>query len=263
MKKWTFLAGALAVTLSLAAVGSAEESSRMGDFASRLKKHAPEQTEMAAEPAAQESDGVSFGPELRISDTFFEKVRSSAYLQEKSYSKDANVMIELKNISGKTLYPKSATVRACGADGTVIEEETYSSYGPEMVEDGASLFVWDWFYGFEGNLSDISYFEVDIETETSSYRTYANIPAQAMVSDGVAYALVENATEDDLYGLGATIVMENAEGVLLDVCNIETGNAVGIFPGSVMILRDNAKDYAQDAPLAEATATAYAQYEAE
>ena len=52
-----------------------------------------------------------------------------------------------------------------------------------------------------------------------------------------------------------------AEGVLLDVCEISTGNACGIFPGSVMILRANLKDYANDAPLADAVTTAYAQYE--
>ena len=49
--------------------------------------------------------------------------------------------------------------------------------------------------------------------------------------------------------------------MLLDVCEISTGNACGIFPGSVMILRANLKDYANDAPLADAVTTAYAQYE--
>ena len=44
-------------------------------------------------------------------------MRSSAYLTEDKYSKEANVMIEVKNVSGRTLYPRSATVSALNAGG--------------------------------------------------------------------------------------------------------------------------------------------------
>ncbi len=41
----------------------------------------------------------------KIEDPFFQKVRSSTYLTEDKYSREANVMIEVKNVSGRTLYP--------------------------------------------------------------------------------------------------------------------------------------------------------------
>ena len=100
-----------------------------------------------------------------------------------------------------------------------------------------------------------------IETETSSYTDYEKIEGQALVSDGIAYALVENTTDNDIYGLSATIAIENENGTLLDVCSISTGNASGIFPGSVMILRDNAQDYANDAKLKEGVATVSVLYQ--
>ena len=86
--------------------------------------------------------------------------------------------------------------------------------------------------------------------------TYEQISGEALVSDGIAYALVENKNDYDIYGVSATICIENNEGTLLDVCDVSTGNAVGIFPGSVMILRDNAKDYQNDSYLTEGKATA-------
>ena len=258
MKKMVWML-VMMLALGLAANAPAEEKNSLSDFTSRLQKGTAAQETAAAD--TQEDDGLSFGPSLRMNDPFFQKVRSSAYLQENDYSREANVMIELRNVSGRTLYPKTAKVTAYNAAGEVIEEETYSSCSPEMVADGASLFVWDWFYGFDVPVAEISYFGVEIETETSSYKKYANIASQSMVSGGIGYALVENGTESDIYGLDATIVAETAEGVLLDVCEISTGNACGIFPGSVMILRANLKDYANDAPLADAVTTAYAQYE--
>ena len=249
----------MALVLGLAANALADEKNSLSDFSSRLQKGTAAQETAAAD--TQEDDGLSFGPSLRVNDPFFQKVRSSAYMQETTYSKEANVMIELRNVSGRTLYPKSAKVTAYNAAGEVIDEETYSSCSPEMVTDGASLFIWDWFYGFDVPVAEVSYFAVEIETETSSYKKYANIDAQSMVSGGIGYALVENGTDSDIYGLEATIVAENAEGVLLDVCEISTGNACGIFPGSVMILRGNMKDYVNDGPLADAVTTVYAQYE--
>ena len=170
-------------------------------------------------------------------------------------------MIELKNVSGRTLYPDSASIAAYTADGKLLEEETYSSIGPDMVVDGGSLYVWDWFYGFDYAVTDIGYYVVKIESETSSYTTYEQISGEALVSDGIAYALVENKNDYDIYGVNATICIENDEGTLLDVCDVSTGNAVGIFPGSVMILRANAKDYQNDSYLTEGKATAIVLHE--
>lgn len=257
MKKWVACIALLAIVASMAALGAAEEKKSLSDFSNRLKKNVEQ--EAAAETAvAGEDDGLSFGPAVRIDDPFFQKVRSSAYLQESSYSKEANVMIELKNVSGRTLYPDSATITAYNAAGEVIDEETYANCGPDMVNDGENLYIWDWFYGFDVSVSEISYFEVKIESETSSYTEYEKIEGEALVSDGIAYALIENTTQSDIYGLCATICIENEEGTLLDICEVSTGNAIGIFPGSVMILRDNAHDYANDAALTEGLATVYA-----
>lgn len=253
MKKWTSVLLMLALSFCVV-FAAAEEKNSLSDFSSRLQKGA-EQTETVSNVNQGENDGLSYGPALYINDPFFEKVRSSAYLNEDKYSREANVMIELKNISGRTLYPGNASISAYNAAGELIDQETYSSCGPEMVANGDSLYVWDWFYGLDVPVSEISYFEVKIETETSSYKNYEKIAGQALVSDGIAYALIENTTENDIYGLSATIAIENENGTLLDVCDISTGNASGIFPGSVMILRDNAKDYANDTYLKEGIAT--------
>lgn len=248
------LAAVLCVLMSTAAL--AEGTSKLNDFANRLKK-VSEKKPAAEETAAEPVEDNSYGPALRIDDPFFQKVRSSAYLQENDYSREANVMIEVKNVSGRTLYPDEVSIIAYNAAGEVIDEETYANYGPDMVADGGSLFIWDWFYGFDAPIAEISYFEVKVESETSSYNEYAEIDAQALVSEGIAYALVENTLDGDIYGVSATIAIENEEGNLLDVCSITTGNAVGVFPGSVLVLRDNAKDYAADQALMQGSATAY------
>ena len=130
-----------------------------------------------------------------------------------------------------------------------------------MVENGDSLFIWDWFYGFDVPVAEVAYFEVAIESDTDSYTNYAKIEGQALVSEGVAYALIENTKEEDIYGVQTVIVVENEEGTLLDVCEIVTGNAIGMFPGSTMVQRANVKDYAADAALMEGKAAAYVLYE--
>lgn len=257
MKKWMCMVLAAVLCMSVM-TALAEAKSTLGDFSSRLKKNA-EVVEVPVETVVQEDDN-SFGPAVRINDPFYTKVRSSAYLYETDYSKEANVMIELKNASGRALYPGNVSITAYNAAGEVIKEEKYASCAPDMVENGGSLFVWDWFYGFEVPMTDISYFEVKIESDTSSYNEYAKLDGQALVSDGIAYALVENTTDVDIYGISATIVMENDEGTLLDVAEVAVGNTCGIFPGSVMVLRDNAEDHANGKKLMEANATAYVIY---
>ena len=248
----------LAVLLVCMAMTGVAESS-LSDFANRLKKPMEPVKEVVQQPG--ESDGLSFGPVVRNNDPFFEKIRSSAYLYEGKYSKKMNVMIELKNKSGRTLYPDTAKVSACNVNGDVLEERTYSSVGPAMVKDGESLFIWTQFYSPEYELADVSYFTAEVETETSSYRSYETIKAEALADSGIAYALVQNNTENDIYGVCAIVSVENEEGTLLDIAEIETGNSVGIFPESVMILRDNITDYTNDAPLATGKAVAYVIYQ--
>lgn len=253
MKKWICLAMALMLALTMTA---AFAEGGLSDFSSRLLEKASKQeapAEPMPEPAAAEDN--SFGPRVTIDDPFFQKVRSSAYLNEDEYSNEANVMIELRNVSGRTLYVDDAAVTAYNAAGEAIAEETYASVGPKMVGDGESLYVWDWFYDDFETIADVDHFEVKIESETSSYRTYEKIAGQALVSGGIAYALIENTTENDIYGLDATIIIEDDAGTLLDVCNVSTGNTVGIFPGSVMVLRDNAENYETGEPLQEGVAS--------
>lgn len=264
MKKWICACLTLALCLS-AILGVAEGKLSLGDLSNRLQKgvtsipssSAPSDAQEEA-AAVKETEDASYGPALRIDDPFFERIRSSAYLQEDKYSREANVMIEMKNVSGRTLYPRSATVSAYDAAGTLIDEENYAYCGPDRVDNGESLFVWEWFYGLSAPISEISYFEVTVESETSTYTEYEKIEGQASVSDGIVCARIENTTDSNLYGLSATICVENAEGVLLDVTSVSTSNSCGIAPGSAMILRDNAKDYANDGYLTEGTATVYA-----
>ena len=260
MKKLFAIVLAAVMVMSVAALAAAEEKSSLSDFSSRLQGKNAAATETAEAPLG-EDDGLSYGPALKISDPFYQKIRSSAYIVEDKYSKEANVMIELKNVSGRTLYPDSAKIAAYAADGTLLEEETYSSFGPEMVADGGSLYIWDWFYGFDYAVADIAYYVVTVESETDSYTKYDTIAGEALVSGGIAYALIENTNDYDIYGVSATICIENEEGTLLDVCNVETGNSVGIFPGSVMILRSNAKDYQNDAYLNAGKAAAIVLHE--
>lgn len=258
MKKLLYLCLMTLLCMCMLTTAVAEGKNSLDDFSSRLKK--ANEPEAVAPVTVAAEDDVSHGPALRINDTFFTKVRSSAYLHETDYYKEANVMIELKNVSGRTLYPNDVSITAYTAAGEVIAEETYSYYGPDMVGDGESLFVWDWFYGFERPVAEIAYFEVKVESETSSYNQYTRIDGQALVNEGIAYALVENTTESDIYGVSATIVMESDEGTLLDVCKISMSNSCGIFPGSVMVLRENAHDYAADSALTAGNATTHVTY---
>lgn len=246
----------LVVSMMMLAAVACADSTNLSEFADRLMKAAEGSETETNEPVYRD-----YGPEMRTNDAFFEKVRSSAYLREDKYSKSANVMMELKNTSGRTLYPQDVSIAACNANGDVLAEKSYANYGPDAVNDGEKLFVWANFYSLDVALSDISYFEVTIESKTSSYRTYASIDSQALVLNGLAYALVENTLNTDIYGLDATIVVENDNGQLLDVCESYVGTAAGIIPGSTMILRDNAKDYANDTALATGNATAYVTYQ--
>jgi len=260
MKKSLCVLLAAAMMLSLMTAAIAEEKSSIDSFASRLKK-ASEKLEKQNAVTEQAEDDNSFGPALRINDPFYQKVRSSAYLQEDRYSKEANVMIEIKNVSGRTLYPAGASIVAYNAAGEVIDEETYSNYGPRMVENNESLFVWEWFYGLEVPISEIAYFEVKVESNTDSYTDYAKIEGQAFVNEGVAYTLIENTEESDIYAIQSVVAIENEEGTLLDICEVQTYDWVGIFPGSVMVLRTNVKDYAADTALMQGKAAAYVLHE--
>lgn len=258
-KKW--ISAALAAALCVSAAFAAAEEGSLKDFTGRLKGAAV-QAEATAEPGVeQEEDAGSFGRPVKLNDPFFEKVRSSAFMREDKYSKEANVMIEVKNVSGHTLYPRRASIAALNAAGEIVEEETYSSCAPDKVENGESMFVWEWFYGFDTPLDEIASFEVTVEAETSSYTEYQKIDAQGAVMDGIVYALVENTLDTDIYGISAVIAIDNDEGTLLDVCEVGTGNAAGVFPGSTLILRANARDYANDTYLDEGNATVYALYE--
>ena len=95
MKKMICVVLATLMAMSVFAFAHAEEKSSLSDFSSRLQGNSNAQTE-TAEVFANEDDGMSFGPSVKIDDPFFQKVRSSAYVVENNYSKEANVMIELK-----------------------------------------------------------------------------------------------------------------------------------------------------------------------
>ena len=133
------------------------------------KKSAPAET--AQEAPTQEAAPVqsaNVGPEVRFDDPFYESLRTAAYLHEDKYSKEGNVFIELRNVSGRTLYPDTATVTAYKADGTLLEEETYSTIAPDIVPNGEKVYVWDWFYNFDYALADVGYYVVTLESETDS-----------------------------------------------------------------------------------------------
>lgn len=261
MKKYISCVVAILLMIVMATVAFAEGKSSLSDFSNRLKKDA--QTPMADAAATGEDDGISYGPAVKSDDPFFQKVQSAAYLREDKYSKEMNVFIELKNISGRTLYPGTSTITAYKADGEVLEEKKYASVGPEMVRDGDSLYIWEWFYGPDYALTDVAYFKATVETETNSYRKYEYIDAQALVDQGTAYALIENVTENDIYGVCAVVAAQNEEGRLLDVCEVSTGNAIGIFPGSVMILRGNVENHETDEALSEGVAIVHALHQIE
>ena len=261
MKRRMTLALVLAMSLS-AAFAMAEETNSLKDFTSRLKGGTVQtQTAEPETPAAQSEDESSYGKPVKIEDPFFQKVRSSTYLTEDKYSREANVMIEVKNVSGRTLYPRGATVSALNAAGEVVEEESYSNCAPDMVENGESMLIWDWFYGFETPIDEIAGFAVTVESETSTYTEYQKIDAQGMMMDSIAYALVENTLDTDIYGVSAVIAVDDDEGRLLDVCRVSTGNATGIFPGSTMVLRATVRDYENDTTLESGNATVYALHE--
>lgn len=251
MKNWICLVLSLTMLLAMTTMASAE--SGLSDFSSRLLNMAG--AAASVEEAEDADADVSFGAPVYINDTFFEKVRSSAYLKEDKYSTEANVMIEIKNVSGKTLYLSDASITAYNEAGEVLAEKSYANVGPDMVLDGESFYVWEWFYDSIASIADVSHFEVKVEAKTDSYHSYEKIDANALVSNGIAYALVENTTDNDIYGISVVVCVENADGVMQDVVDVGTGNAIGIFPGSTMILRDSVEDHATGTRLNEGITT--------
>lgn len=130
MKRRMTLALVLAMSLS-AAFATAEETNSLKDFTSRLKGGTVQtQTAGAGNPGGAERGREQLRQAGEDRGSLFQKVRSSAYLTEDKYSKEANVMIEVKNVSGRTLYPRGATVSALNAAGEVVEEESYSNCAP-------------------------------------------------------------------------------------------------------------------------------------
>jgi len=247
MKKHISILMAAILMATVFSLAAAEEKSSLSDFSNRLKKNVSVTAAGAGDQ--NEDEGTSYGPAVRNEDPFFEKVQSAAYLREDKYSKEMNVFIELKNTSGRALYPSKASIEVYDAAGNMLEEKTYASVGPDMVNNGDSLYIWEWFYGPDYALESVSYFVAKVETETSSYREFENIEGQALVDSGIAYALIENTTDSDIYGVCVLVAVKNDEGRLLDVCEVSTGNAVGVFPQSVMILRGNVEDHEKNEPL--------------
>ena len=213
---------ALVLAMSLsAAFATAEETNSLKDFTSRLKGGTVQTQTAEPETPAAQSE------------------------DESSYGKP--VMIEDPFFR---MYARA-----------YVLPQSYSNCAPDMVEDGESMFIWDWFYGFETPIDEIAGFAVTVESETSSYTEYQKIDAQGMMMDSIAYALVENTLDTDIYGVSAVIAVDDDEGRLLDVCRVSTGNATGIFPGSTMILRATVRDYENDTTLESGNATVYALHE--
>ena len=196
---------------------------------------------------------------------------SRAAQNERLAKKDAKI-----DISGfERSFKSDPTVVFQGAAGANSESALINIFGEDckrknamtfaevldMVENGESMFIWDWFYGFETPIDEIAGFAVTVESETSSYTEYQKIDAQGMMMDSIAYALVENTLDTDIYGVSAVIAVDDDEGRLLDVCRVSTGNATGIFPGSTMILRATVRDYENDTTLESGNATVYALHE--
>ncbi|MBP3428905.1 MAG: hypothetical protein J6M47_11710 [Clostridia bacterium] len=228
------------------------------------KKSAPAET--AQEAPAQEAapaQSANVGPEVRFDDPFYENLRTAAYLHEDKYSKEGNVFIELRNVSGRTLYPDTATVTAYKADGTLLQEKTYANIAPDIVPNGEKVYVWEWFYNFDYALADVGYYVVTLESETDSYTQYEPIAAESGMQPGIAYATVTNPTDAAIYGISAVICVENEQGQILDVQEASTGSALGIAPGSTMILRTNVKDYAADDYLQSGITSVCATYQVE
>lgn len=263
MKKLISVTLVLMILMCMAGVAFADNGSALSDFASRLKKAAEVGSgETAVQEAVQEEESEALREvKVRMEDSFYEKVRSSVFLKESDYASEANVLLEVKNVSGRTLYPENITIAAYDASGRLIEEQPYASFGPAMVENGASLFVWEWFYGFNAPIADVAYFEVLVESGTNAYVEYAKIDAQAEVEDGYAYALIENTLDTTIFGFEVTTVVENAEGELLNVNNSYVGSDVGVRPGSTLVLREYAEDFMNDSYLNEGVATAYVLYQ--
>lgn len=110
MKKWMCIL-LTAMLVFLMANVLAEGESSVDRFANRLKK-ASEKMEMQNPAIEMDEEDNSFGPALKIQDPFYKKIRSSAYMQKNTYSEQANVMIELQNVSGRVLYPSKASIIA-------------------------------------------------------------------------------------------------------------------------------------------------------
>ena len=267
----------LLALLAVSCCALAEEKSSAMDLMQKLKENAAgklslgrkgagEDAEVPAEQgaeAAAPAASANVGPEVRFDDPFYESLRTAAYLHEDKYSKEGNVFIELRNVSGRTLYPDTAKVAAYKADGTLLEEETYSNIAPDIVPNGEKVYVWDWFYNFDYALADVGYYVVTLESETDSYTKYETIAAESGMNPGIAYATVTNPTDAEIYGISAVICVENEQGQILDVQQVTTGSALGIAPGSTMILRTNVKDYVNDDYLQSGITSVYATYQVE
>ena len=123
MKKWVCLILTVILCAGLM-TAAADGKSSLSDFRNRLKNGSGQLKSSAVEevpesPAqevlespAQENEEKNYGLDVWVNDPLYQKVRSSVYLNKDTYFSTAYVMIELKNISGMTLYPDDATVIA-------------------------------------------------------------------------------------------------------------------------------------------------------
>ena len=201
----------------------------------------------------------SYGSEVRIDDPFYEVVRSSTFFRKSSYSQEADVLIELKNVSGRTLYPDMVSVVACAADGTVIDEDVYAGHGPHKLEANKSMFVSAWLFDFEESADKISYFSVTVDSETHPIFEYAPTGADVSLKENAVYVQVENTTKTDIYDISAVVVLEDEEGTLKGVYTPTGGNSC-ILPGERLVLRNDLWDYSMDGSLDERFLSVYAEY---
>ncbi len=257
-KRMMIAAAALAMLMSVTALAentlSAQLEAMTGETA---------ETQTAETAQTETAAGANVGPAVTASGEGVELVRSSVYLVENKYGNEIRVFAELKNVSGKTLYPDAAALNVLGADGAVLEEEDYCYRYPAMVGDGESFFVWDMLNDPEYPLDSVAGVTLVVENEDESYTDYIRTEADGWVENGIAGVEVTNTTDATVYAVEATLVVSGENGEILDVMNTGTGNAIGLKPGSTMILRDNAEDYTTGKRLTRGTCRAYVTYEHE
>ena len=250
MKKiWTmFLIAVLLV--SVCASASADKYDILKPMWLNALENAQAQKEAAVPTEKKEPQVISGDAQLEV-------LRSAVYMED-TYSPEAYVYAELKNVGEGIIRLSGASLIIRDASGKQIAKEEYASLVPDVVMPGGSLYVKEWLYDFVSDLNKVDSIEVTIERSEYGRKKIEKIESvKAYVGGDYLYAELTNTTDAPMYEATVIALAVDSQGKILDVLCEETYSNLGIAPGSTVIFRKYLEQHAADYPGAVCEAQGY------